>query len=86
MTPGNGGGPIIRGTLQSRPRPASRLKSLLQRGGEYNSRMRHPRLALEIAALLLIKGAMLFALWSVFFAHRPAIDAESVGTHLTHAP
>ena len=48
--------------------------------------MRHSRLALEIAALLLIKGALLFALWAVFFAHRPVIDADAVGTHLMHAP
>ena len=48
--------------------------------------MRPSRLALEIATLLLLKAALLFALWSIFFAHRPHVDADAVGAHLTHAP
>ena len=48
--------------------------------------MRPSRLAFEIGALLLLKAALLFALWSIFFAHRPAVDAEAVGAHLTRAP
>ena len=56
------------------------------RSSPYNRAMRPTRLAVEIGALLLLKAAMLFALWSTFFAHRPAIDAAAVGSHLTHAP
>ena len=48
--------------------------------------MRPSRLGVEIAALLILKAALLFALWAAFFAHRPAVDADAVGTHLTHAP
>ena len=48
--------------------------------------MRHSRLGFEIATLLLIKAAMLFALWSAFFAHHPTVDAEAVGAHLVRAP
>jgi hypothetical protein len=56
------------------------------RSSPYNCAMRMSRLAVEIAALLVLKAALLFALWSLFFAHRPAIDAQAVDAHLTRSP
>jgi hypothetical protein len=46
--------------------------------------MRIPRLAIEIATLLLLKAALLFALWAAFFspAHRVHIDPAAVQAHL----
>ena len=46
--------------------------------------MRHSRLAIEIAALLLVKAALLFALWAMFFssAHRPAMSPAAVESRL----
>lgn len=46
--------------------------------------MRTSRLAIEIAALLALKLALLIALWALFFspAHRAHVDPSKMQVHL----